>query len=106
MAQRLLLSHEVGSSGGFPFYFLFFLIYVSLGSVWRREKMSRAVAAGSVVSGWEFLSKYYTARIVRVSGAGGLAFSDSFLSILFFLFFFFFFPLHVATAGKPYAQTG
>lgn len=51
--------------------------------------MSRAVAAGSVVSGWEFLSKYYTARIVRVSGAGGLAFSDSFLSILFFLFFFF-----------------
>ena len=105
MAQQLLLSHDVGSSGGFPFYFLFFLTYVSLRSSWRREKMSRAVAAGSFVSGWEFLSKYYTARMVRISGAGGLAFLILFSQFSAF-FFLFFFPLHVATAGKHYAQTG
>ena len=51
--------------------------------------MSRAVAAGSFVSGWEFLSKYYTARMVRISGAGGLAFLILFsqFSAFFFLFF-------------------
>ena len=85
MAQQLL-SHDVGTSGGFPLYFLSLLIYVSLRSVWRREKMS-AVAAGSVVSGWEFLSTYYTARMVRVSGAGGLAFLILFSQFsAFFLF--------------------
>ena len=46
-----------------------------------------AVAAGSVVSGWEFLSTYYTARMVRVSGAGGLAFLILFSQFsAFFLF--------------------
>ena len=71
MAQQLLSSQGVGSLGWtfpstslpdfFPFPFCFDLCF-SWDLFGDEKSTSRAVAAGRVVPGWEFPSKFYTAR--------------------------------------------
>lgn len=112
MAQQLLSSQGVGSLGWtfpstslpdfFPFPFCFDLCF-SWDLFGDEKSTSRAVAAGRVVPGWEFPSKFYTAR-------NGLCPRRWRIGVLDLLFFHsllsLFFSLHVAATGRPLRPDG